>query len=111
MIGNAPLLLDRNITVVGRIVRGIELLASLPRGTGNLGFYEKAAERTPIRQVRLMADVPEDERVPLELLRTESATFKALVEARRFRRDDWYKVPAGAIDVCAVSIPARTPKS
>ncbi len=110
VIGNAPRLLDRNITVAGRIVRGIELLSVLPRGTGNLGFYEKPEQRVPIRQVRLAADVPEAERVPLELLRTDSSTFRATVDARRFRKDDWYKVPAGAIDVCAVSIPARTPK-
>jgi peptidylprolyl isomerase len=111
VIGNAPRLLDRNITVVGRIVRGIELLSSLPRGTGNLGFYEKPEMRVPIKQVRLMADVPESERVAIELLRTDSETFKALVEARRYRKDDWYKVPAGAIDVCTNSIPTRTPKA
>ena len=111
VIGSAPRFLDRNITVVGRVVRGIDLLSSRPRGTGNLGFYEKAEQRTPIRQVRLAADVPESERVALELLRTDSATFGAVVAQRRFRRDAWYKVPAGAIDVCAMSLPVRTPKS
>ena len=110
VIGNAPRLLDRNITVAGRIVKGIELLSALPRGTGNLGFYEKPGERTPIKQVRLMADVPEAERTPLELLRTDSETFRTLLQARRFRKDDWYKVPAGAIDVCTMSVPTRTPK-
>ena len=111
VIGNAPRGLDRNITVAGRIVRGIDLLSTLPRGTGNLGFYEKPEMHIPIRSVRLMADVPEAERTPLELLRTDSATFRALVESRRFRRDEWYKVPAGAIDVCANSLPTRPPKA
>jgi len=111
VIGNAPRILDRNITVAGRVVRGIDLLSSLPRGTGPLGFYEKPEQRTPIRQVRLAADVPPAERESLEILRTESATFAAVVEARRFRRDDWYKVPAGAVDVCAVSVPVRPAKS
>jgi hypothetical protein len=108
VIGNAPRLLDRNITVAGRIVKGIELLSSLPRGTGNLGFYEKPEMHVPIKSVRLLSDVPEADRVPLEILRTDSDTFRALIEARRNRRDDWYKVPAGAIDVCASSIPTRT---
>jgi peptidylprolyl isomerase len=110
VIGNAPRLLDRNITVVGRIVKGIELLSTLPRGTGNLGFYEKAEQRVPIRHVRFAADVPEAERTPLELLRTGSDTFRALLQARRFRKDDWYKVSSGAIDVCANTIPSRIPK-
>ena len=32
----------------------------------------------------------------------------ALVEARRNRRDEWYKRPAGHIDLCNVPIPVRT---
>jgi peptidylprolyl isomerase len=32
--GQSPRQLDRNITVVGRVVQGIELLSVLPRGTG-----------------------------------------------------------------------------
>jgi peptidylprolyl isomerase len=110
IIGNAPRLLDRNVTLVGRVVRGIELLSTLPRGTGALGFYEKPEQRTPIRTVRLAADVPPAERVALEALRTDSATFRRLVEGRRFRRDDWYKEPAGHVDVCNVPLPIRNAK-
>ena len=33
--------------------------------------------------------------------------FTRYVEARRNRRDDWYIVPAGHIDVCSISIPVR----
>jgi peptidylprolyl isomerase len=107
VIGHAPRQLDRNITVVGRAVSGMELLASLPRGTEALGFYKTAAERTPIRRFRLAADVPSAERTELELLRTDSASFLEVVEARRNRRDEWYKVPAGQIDVCSAPLPVR----
>ena len=111
VIGNAPRPLDRNITVVGRIVKGIELLSTLPRGSGSLGMYDKKEMHVPIKSVRLMADVPEADYVALELLRTDSDTFRSLIEARRNRRDDWYKMPAGAIDVCANGLPARPPKA
>lgn len=107
VIGSAPRLLDRNVTLVGRVVQGIERLSALPRGTGKLGFYETAAERTPIRSLRLAADLPEAERGRLEILRTESTTFGRLVELRRMRRDDWYKEPAGRVDVCNVTVPVR----
>jgi len=30
-----------------------------------------------------------------------------VVESRRNRRDDWYKVPAGKIDLCNVPIAVR----
>ena len=105
--GHAPRQLDRNIALVGRVVQGIELLSVLPRGTGALGFYEKPSQHVPIVSVRLAADVPEAERARIELMRTDTPTFGALVEARRNRQDDWYKVPAGYIDVCNVPIPVR----
>lgn len=110
IIGNSPRLLDRNITVVGRVVQGIELLSPLKRGTGPLGFYEKPEERTPIREVKLASQLPPDKRLPLEALRTDSRTFAALVGMRRFRKDDWYKVPAGHVDVCNVPLPVRMKK-
>jgi len=107
VIGQAPRHLDRNVTLLGRVVRGMELLSVMPRGSGMLGFYEHPAERTPIRAVRLAADVPQGERTPLEVLRTDTATFAAYLEARRNRRDAWFKVPAGRVDVCNVPVPVR----
>jgi len=106
-IGHAPRQLDKNITVVGRVVRGIALLSSLPRGTGSSGFYERRDQHTIIRSIRLAADVPEAEREPLEALRTDSKRFAEQTESRRNRRDEWYKVPAGHIDVCNVPLPVR----
>ena len=106
--GHAPRQLDRNIALVGRVVRGMELLSVLPRGTGPLGFYEQPSQHVPITSVRVAVDVPEAERERIEVLRTDTATFAALVEARRNRRDDWYKVPAGYIDLCNVPLPVRS---
>lgn len=107
VIGHAPRQLDRNIAVVGRVIRGIEALSSLRRGTGALGFYETAAERTGIRSVRVVADLPAGEQAGFAALRTDSASFTALIEARRNRRDDWYKVPAGHVDLCNLPLPVR----
>jgi peptidylprolyl isomerase len=106
--GQAPRQLDRNITVLGRVVTGMELLASLPRGTGAMGFYEKPEERTLIKRVVVASDVPEAERSFIEVMRTDTQTFTDLIESRRNRKDEWYKVPAGHIDVCNVAIPLRT---
>jgi peptidylprolyl isomerase len=107
VIGHAPRHLDRNIALVGRVVQGMELLSTLPRGTGPLGFYEKPEQYVPIRSVRLAADVPAAERSRLEVIRTDTPTFAALVESRRNRRDDWYKVPAGHVELCNVPIVVR----
>ena len=107
--GQSPRQLDRNITVVGRVVQGMELLSVLPRGTGALGFYEKPGQRTPIKAITLASDVPEAQRIPLQLLRTDTPLFAQVVEARRNRRDEWYKVPAGHIDLCNVPLSVRAP--
>ena len=109
VIGHAPRQLDRNIALVGRVLVGMERLSVLPRGSGPLGYYERASEHVPIRRMRVAADVPMAERTRIEVLRTDTATFAALVEVRRNRRDDWYLVPAGHIDVCNVPIPVRMP--
>jgi peptidylprolyl isomerase len=107
VIGQAPRHLDRNVTLLGRVVSGIELLSVMPRGSGALGFYERPEQRVPIRSVRVAADLPPTQRTELEVLRTDTATFLAYVEARRNRREEWFKVPAGHVDVCNVPIPVR----
>jgi peptidylprolyl isomerase len=107
VIGQAPRHLDRNVALVGRVVKGMELLSSLPRGSAEMGFYAKTEAGYPIKSIRLAADVPAAERSQLEIIRTDSATFAALVEARRNRREDFFKVPAGHIDLCNVPIPVR----
>lgn len=105
--GQSPRQLDRNISVVGRVVHGMERLSVLPRGTGPLGFYEQVEQRVPIKSITLAADLPQAQRTPLQILRTDTTLFDAVVESRRNRRDDWYKRPAGHIDLCNVSVPAR----
>lgn len=109
VIGQSPRQLDRNITVVGRVLQGMELLSVLPRGTGPLGFYEQPSQRTPIKSIRLASEVPKKERVGIEVLRTDTPLFAELVEARRNRRDEWYKHMAGHIDLCNVPLPTRAP--
>ena len=107
VIGQAPRQLDRNITLLGRVVQGMDLLAVMPRGSGAMGFYEHPAERTVIKSVRVAADLPQSERTQLEVLRTDTPTFAAYLEARRNRREEGFKVPAGHIDVCNLPIPSR----
>ncbi|HEY5972028.1 MAG TPA: peptidylprolyl isomerase [Pseudoxanthomonas sp.] len=109
--GQSPRQLDRNITTVGRVVKGMELLSVIPRGPEPMGFYDKPEIRTPIIAIKLASDVPEAERTPLQLLRTDSQTFLDATEARRNRRDGWYVRPAGHIDLCNVPLPVRAPKN
>jgi peptidylprolyl isomerase len=107
VIGHSPRHLDRNVTLVGRVVKGIELFSVLPRGTGSLGFYEKPEQRVPLLSIRVAADVRDAERTPLEIFRTDTAAFAALVESRRTRTDEWFKYKVGRVEVCNVPVPVR----
>ncbi len=107
VIGHAPRHLDRNVTLLGRVVQGMELLSALPRGTGALGFYEKAEQRVPIRSIRVAADVPEAERSALEIMRTDTPAFRDLIEARRNRREAWFQAPAGRVEIGNVPVSVR----
>ena len=110
VIGHSPRHLDRNVALVGRVVRGMELLSSLPRGSLEMGFYAKNETPLPINSIRLEADVPPPERTPLEVLRTDTPTFAALIESRRNRPEEFFKVKAERIEVCNVPIPVRPRK-
>jgi peptidylprolyl isomerase len=107
VIGQAPRHLDRNVTLVGRVLQGMEILSVMPRGTGPLGFYERADQRTTIRRVRLGSELPENERVNFEALRTDSDSFAAVIDSRRTRREEWFLEPTGRINLCNVPLPVR----
>ena len=109
VIGQAPRALDHQLTMVGRVVQGMELLSATPRGSGPLGFYEKPEQRAPITAIRLASEVAPAERTPLQLLRTDSQAFRDATEARRNRVDDFYSIPAGHINLCNVPLPVRAP--
>jgi cyclophilin family peptidyl-prolyl cis-trans isomerase len=105
--GHAPRHLDRNITVVGRVLQGMPLLSVLPRGTKALGFYATSAELVPIKSIGISADLPEASRTPIEVIRTDSTTFRDAVAALRNRGGDWFKRPAGYVELCNVPIAVR----
>jgi len=107
VIGHAPRHLDRNVTLFGRVVQGMELLTALPRGPAPMGFYQKAEQRTPIKAVRVAADVPPKERSAIELFRTDTQLFTELIESRRNRNEEWFHAKAGRIDIANVPLPAR----
>jgi len=107
IIGHSPRQLDRNVTLLGRVIQGIELLSALPRGSGAMGFYEKPEQHVPIKAVRVAADLPASERSAIEVMRTDTPLFQQLIESRRNRSEDWYHFQAGRIEICNVPIPAR----
>lgn len=107
VIGHAPRHLDRNVTLLGRVIQGIEILSALPRGPAPMGFYTKPEQRVPIKRVRVAADLPPGERTELEILRTDTPLFRKLIESRRTRREPWFQSSAGRVEIGNVPLPVR----
>ena len=107
VIGHAPRHLDRNIAVVGRVIEGIDRLSSLPRGTGDLGFYKERKEDTPILRARLASQIGAAERPSFQYMDTRSASFTEYLRLRANRKDQFYIRPAGGVDLCNAPVPVR----
>ena len=106
VIGQAPRALDLNITLVGRVLRGMDLLSALQRGSATLGFYDKPEQLVELQRVVLLSDLPEAERPKVEVLNTESATWRALLRAKR-HRSGWFVRSPERVDLCGIVPPAR----
>jgi len=107
IIGHSPRNLDRQLTMLGRVVQGMEIMSAFPRGTGDAGFYETPAEYQRYADIKVAADLPPEQRTPLEIMRTDSESFATLVNSRRWRKDDFYRNPVGRIGLCNVTVPVR----
>lgn len=110
VLGHAPRHLDRNLAVVGRVIQGMDLLAALPRGTENMGFYAKTLAMPAITHVRLAADMPEQEKPNLQILRTDTMTWHNYVQSRRARQEAFFVEPTGKLELCNVLPPVRVKK-
>jgi len=106
--GHAPRHLDRNVTLVGRVIKGMELLSSLPRGTGDLGFFENQDEYIEISNIDLLKESESAKKLSsMQIMRTQSDDFKQHVRNRTTRSEDWFLEPTGRIELCNVGVPSR----
>lgn len=88
--------LDKRYTIFGRVVWGMEAVMRVAVGNPPPNPDRMLA-------VRIAADVPESERAPIFVLRTDGPQFRDLIEeTRRDRRADF--------SVCDVQIPTRVPR-
>lgn len=104
-IGQPARHLDRQITVAGRVIAGIEHLSTLPRGTKDpLGFYDKESDKTKIASIRVGTDVPADKQIHYQTIDTASDTFTKLMELRRNRqKGGWFVADlVHHLDVCYI---------
>ncbi|HEX8555038.1 MAG TPA: peptidylprolyl isomerase [Sphingomonas sp.] len=104
-IGQSARRLDRNYTVVGRIIEGMQYLSGLPRSEAAMGVYATPGERTAIASVRLASDLPAAERPRYEYRAADNPRFEAMVRGRETPKPP--TVPVGGAAVCDVPLAVR----
>jgi peptidylprolyl isomerase len=94
LLGDARSSLDQRYTVWGMILDGAENGRRIERG-------EPPKRPTPIVRARLAADLPENERPRIEVMRTDSESFRKYVDALGAIKDGYIK------DVCDIQAPRK----
>ena len=106
VIGHAQRYLDKNVTVFGRVVYGMEHLQSLKRSTSLSGAVD-IKDYNEILSIKVASDVKPNKLIPLEILKTESQSFYKYIKARKNRQESWFIEGKNYIDVCAIQVPVR----
>ncbi len=109
VIGQAPRYLDRNLTIFGRVVWGMDVVQRIKRGsTLKNGIIKNDLERSWIKRMYLASSVAEEERLDIFIADTNTAGFNNLLEDRRKRNSTFFHhQPPGVLDICQVPVLAR----
>lgn len=111
-IGHAPRRLDRNLTVFGRVLDGMQHLQKLNRGDPKVesGVIQDPAKRDAIIRVQMAADMPEADRPRVQVMDPASKAFSEFKAQRRNPAPEFYKRVSPNLDICAFNAPMRMGK-
>lgn len=97
--------LDRNLSVLGRVIDGMEYLQALRRVDPPVTKDDDLGEK--IVSFRVAADIPENERVSWRILDSGRPVFAEYAESRRNRPDGFFYFRPDFIDICQLPVPVR----
>jgi len=98
--------LDRNLTIFGRVIDGMDHIQALTRQLPPEDETDPLGDE--IRRVWMGDAPPEGETTPVwQVFRTDNALFADYVESRRNRPEAFFFYRPNHVDVCQVTIPVR----
>ena len=97
--------LDRNMSVFGRVIHGMQHLQALRRVDPPQEKTDDTGEK--IVSVRVGADIPPTERETFEILDSARPVFAEFAEARRNRPESFFHFRPDYLDVCQFPVPVR----
>ena len=110
VIGQAPRYLDRNLTIFGRVVWGMDVVQHIRRGPAlENGIIERDEDRSRISSMKLGSDMETSEQKRIFVMDTGSKGFSDYLDARRKRTDAFFhQKPPPVLDVCQVPVTSRS---
>ena len=112
VIGQAPRYLDRNLTVFGRVVWGMDVVQRIKRGpTLKNGIIEEDLKRSWIKRMRLASTLESEDQLDIWVADTNNVGFKKSLQERRNRKQKFFHhKPPKVLDICQVPVPVRLEK-
>lgn len=109
VIGQAPRYLDRNLTIFGRVITGMDVVQQIKRGPSDEnGIIAETANQTKITKATLASDLREGKRQPIKVMDTNHSAFSELLDSRRHRTHEFFHhKPPAVLDVCQVPVPTQ----
>jgi peptidylprolyl isomerase len=110
--GQAPRYLDRIMTVFGRVVYGMNHVQAITRTSAIKGDTAvDSKDHTPILAMQVMSDVPELERIHIEVKNTEHPAYSEMLAKRKKRPNAFFfKKPPPVLDICQTPVLSRIAK-
>ena len=112
VMGQAPRYLDRNMTVFGRVVWGMDVVQRIKRGSAlENGMIDGDLDRTWIKRMRLASSVDKDQQLNIWIADTNDKSFVKMLKQRRDRKQPFFHYrPPKVLDVCQVPVASRLEK-
>lgn len=102
--------LDRNLTVFGRVIDGMQYVQKLKRGDRAIesGVLQAPDKGDTILSMQIASDMPEADRPTYRVMATSSAAFEAAKTAKRVRAEAFfYRTPPKVLDICGFETPVE----
>lgn len=112
IMGQAPRYLDRNMTVFGRVVWGMDVVQRIKRGPAlENGIIKGDLDRTWIKNMRLASTLDQSQQLNIWIADTNDKSFVKIVKQRRDRKEKFFHhQPPKVLDICQVPVPSRLEK-
>ena len=102
--------LDRNLTVFGRVISGMQFVQKLKRGDRAIesGVIQAPEEGDTIHSIQLASQLDPAERPAFRVMQSQTAAFEEAKAEKRVRSDPFfYRTPPEVLDICGFEVPVE----